>query len=146
MKKASKVLSLILAVCMLLTCVTVPAFAAEEAKAETKAEEVKVKTIDDYPDEVLLLDVNNKKEIEAIKGLKAVTTNTNEKAYSAEWSIKSPSQLQLTKVKDINGFETVEFYLYGDEAHPTNLKFTVWANDPVTDGSDYYDAGNFEHS
>ncbi len=148
MKKVSKVLSLVLAICMLLTCVTVPAFAAkkeEKVVAEEVVAEVKVKTIDDYPDEAYLMDANDKNSIEDIsKNLKAVTTNTNENAYSAEWSLKSIKQLQLSAIKDINGFETVEFYLYGDEKHPTTLKFTVWANDPDTDGSDYYDAGNFE--
>ena len=133
MTKTSKVLSVILAIAMLFS-VAVPAVFAEEAKK-----------LEDYPEEVLLLDVSSEKTIKQVSDkLKANKKNTNESAYSAEWKLSDLKSLSLNKTKDISAYETIEFYMYGDKDHPTTLLFTIWADDKNSDGSDYYNGGEFE--
>ncbi len=133
MTKTSKVLSVILALAMLFS-VSVPAVFAEEAKK-----------LEDYPEEVLLLDVSSEKAIKQVSDkLKANKKNTNESTYSAEWKLSDLKSLSLSKTKDISAYETIEFYMYGDKDHPTTLLFTIWADDKNSDGSDYYNGGEFE--
>lgn len=130
-KRLKKLFSTVLACAMLVSVVSPMTFAAE-----------KQKKLEDYPEEVLLLDASSSKSIKAA-GLKSNTKNTNENKYSAEWKLGDLKELSFDSVKDISAYETIEFYMYAEEGKTANLMFTIWANNPATEGSDYYNAGEF---
>lgn len=102
----------------------------------------KEKTLADYDDVYYALDASKKSSITAV-GLEADSDNTNENTYSAKWELKNKDILKLP-AKDIAGYDTIEFYMYGDKDYPTTLLFTIWADDTSEAGSDYYTGGNFE--
>lgn len=115
-KKISKILTIILSVCMLFTCASFPAFAEDS--------------------EYLILDCSTKKGVEAIEALKADTKEVKSQKYSAKWVTADVGALSFKVPSDITPYTELKFSLYSNMDCQLYICFN--SENSSTDGSDYY--------
>ena len=121
MKKLTfKVFYCILAICVGVSALMLPAYAAPT----------------DSPEELLVLDCSSKSQIEQA-GAVADTTHTNGKTYAAKWTFRDNSVLVINNgPTDITDYKNIKVSIYVDS--PAELYFRLTSENTSTDGDDYY--------
>ena len=85
-----------------------------------------------------ILDVNDKAAIEA-RGLVADKKTVKEGSkFSAKWTFSTKEAIGFEVPRDMRGYKSISFDVYGPKGASATLLLRFMSNDPATDGDDYY--------